>query len=209
MQGSEDEDMATKAFNALKEVSSARRRRLAPRGLPGTPVCLQGSLSLQTPSSPSGSLRLGWGSLGALRVTPPWSPQLVQECNASVQSMKRTEELIHLSKKIHFEGKVSAFSQGAGTPGGGQPCRLLPGAAGQSVAVQPSTPCPLPPALPRPPPPSQIFPLISQARWLVRHGELVELAPLPAVPPAKLKLSSKAVYLHLFNDCLLLSRRKE
>ncbi|XP_010837662.1 PREDICTED: rho guanine nucleotide exchange factor 19 [Bison bison bison] len=102
-QGSEDEDMATKAFNALKE--------------------------------------------------------LVQECNASVQSMKRTEELIHLSKKIHFEGKI--------------------------------------------------FPLISQARWLVRHGELVELAPLPAVPPAKLKLSSKAVYLHLFNDCLLLSRRKE
>ncbi|XP_062962914.1 rho guanine nucleotide exchange factor 19 [Cynocephalus volans] len=102
-QGSEGEDMATKAFNALKE--------------------------------------------------------LVQECNASVQSMKRTEELIHLSKKIHFEGKI--------------------------------------------------FPLISQARWLVRHGELVELAPLPAVPPAKLKLSSKAVYLHLFNDCLLLSRRKE
>ncbi|OWK12988.1 ARHGEF19 [Cervus elaphus hippelaphus] len=102
-QGSEDEDMATKAFNALKE--------------------------------------------------------LVQECNASVQTMKRTEELIHLSKKIHFEGKI--------------------------------------------------FPLISQARWLVRHGELVELAPLPAVPPAKLKLSSKAVYLHLFNDCLLLSRRKE
>ncbi|XP_037684336.1 rho guanine nucleotide exchange factor 19 [Choloepus didactylus] len=102
-QGSEDEDMATKAFNALKE--------------------------------------------------------LVQECNASVQSMKRTEELIHLSKKIHFEGKI--------------------------------------------------FPLISQARWLVRHGELVELAPLPVAPPAKLKLSSKAVYLHLFNDCLLLSRRKE
>ena len=37
----------------------------------------------------------------------------------------------------------------------------------------------------------------------------MELVPLPAVPPAKLKLSSKAVYLHLFNDCLLLSRRKE
>lgn len=85
--------------------------------------------------------------------------ELVQECNSSVQTMKRTEELIHLSKKIHFEGKI--------------------------------------------------FPLISQARWLVRHGELVELAPLPAAPPAKLKLSSKVVYLHLFNDCLLLSRRKE
>lgn len=65
------------------------------------------------------------------------------------------------------------------------------------------------PALPILYPSLQIFPLISQARWLVRHGELVELAPLPAAPPAKLKLSSKAVYLHLFNDCLLLSRRKE
>lgn len=74
-----------------------------------------------------------------------------------------------------------------------------------------SLPCCPRPDLPSPlPPPSfQIFPLISQARWLVRHGELVELAPLPAAPPAKLKLSSKAVYLHLFNDCLLLSRRKE
>ena len=74
-----------------------------------------------------------------------------------------------------------------------------------------SLPCCPGPDLPSPLPlPSfQIFPLISQARWLVRHGELVELAPLPAAPPAKLKLSSKAVYLHLFNDCLLLSRRKE
>lgn len=45
-----------------------------------------------------------------LQVTYPWPPQLVQECNASVQSMKRTEELIHLSKKIHFEGKVHAHS---------------------------------------------------------------------------------------------------
>lgn len=45
-----------------------------------------------------------------LQVTHPWPPQLVQECNASVQSMKRTEELIHLSKKIHFEGKVPAHS---------------------------------------------------------------------------------------------------
>ncbi|XP_038602914.1 rho guanine nucleotide exchange factor 19 [Tachyglossus aculeatus] len=87
--------------------------------------------------------------------------KLVQECNASVQSMKRTEELIHLNKKIHFESKI--------------------------------------------------FPLISQSRWLVRHGELVELAPPlpPTATPTKLKLSRKAVYLHLFNDCLLLSRRKE
>lgn len=32
--------------------------------------------------------------------------QIIKECNSSVQSMKRMEELIHLNKKIHFEGKV-------------------------------------------------------------------------------------------------------
>ncbi|XP_069467205.1 rho guanine nucleotide exchange factor 19 [Ambystoma mexicanum] len=86
--------------------------------------------------------------------------KLVKECNASVQSMKRTEELIHLNKKIHFESKI--------------------------------------------------FPLISQSRWLVKHGELVEVdLQMPTVSGAKLKLLSKPVYLHLFNDCLLLSRKKE
>nr|XP_033778295.1 rho guanine nucleotide exchange factor 19 [Geotrypetes seraphini] len=86
--------------------------------------------------------------------------KLVKECNASVQSMKRTEELIHLNKKIHFESKI--------------------------------------------------FPLISQSRWLVKHGELVELdMQLTNTYGSKVKLLTKAVYLHLFNDCLLLSRRKE
>ncbi|XP_069096833.1 rho guanine nucleotide exchange factor 19 [Pleurodeles waltl] len=86
--------------------------------------------------------------------------KLVKECNASVQSMKRTEELIHLNKKIHFESKI--------------------------------------------------FPLISQSRWLVKHGELVEVdTQMPTVSGSKLKLCSKPVYLHLFNDCLLLSRKKE
>lgn len=77
--GSQDEDMATKAFSALKEVSSGIRA--------------------------AGS----WGPFLPLveaPLTPHCHPQLVQECNASVQSMKRTEELIHLSKKIHFEGKA-------------------------------------------------------------------------------------------------------
>ncbi|XP_050787161.1 rho guanine nucleotide exchange factor 19 isoform X3 [Gopherus flavomarginatus] len=86
--------------------------------------------------------------------------KLVKECNTSVQSMKRTEELIHLNKKIHFESKI--------------------------------------------------FPLISQSRWLVKHGELVEVdMQLSSTLAAKFKLSTKTVYLHLFNDCLLLSRRKE
>ncbi|KAM4704517.1 LOW QUALITY PROTEIN: rho guanine nucleotide exchange factor 19 [Rhinophrynus dorsalis] len=85
--------------------------------------------------------------------------KLVKECNASVQSMKRTEELIHLNKKIHFESKI--------------------------------------------------FPLISQSRWLVKHGELVELDMLMSnTAGSKFKLTPKPVYLP-FNDCLLLSRRKE
>ncbi|KAM3922572.1 rho guanine nucleotide exchange factor 19-like [Leptodactylus fuscus] len=86
--------------------------------------------------------------------------KLVKECNSSVQSMKRTEELIHLNKKIHFESKI--------------------------------------------------FPLISQSRWLVKHGELTELdMQIPNAAGSRFKLCPKPVYLHLFNDCLLLSRKKE
>lgn len=86
--------------------------------------------------------------------------KLVKECNSSVQSMKRTEELIHLNKKIHFESKI--------------------------------------------------FPLISQSRWLVKHGELTELdMQIPNAAGSRFKLYPKPVYLHLFNDCLLLSRKKE
>uniref|UniRef100_A0A8C4Z7L6 Rho guanine nucleotide exchange factor (GEF) 19 n=1 Tax=Gadus morhua TaxID=8049 RepID=A0A8C4Z7L6_GADMO len=82
------------------------------------------------------------------------------ECNCSVQSMKRMEELIHLNKKIHFESKI--------------------------------------------------FPLISQSRWLVKHGELLEVdTQTMSISGSKLKLPTKPVYLHLFNDCLLLSRRKD
>ncbi|MEQ2157250.1 Rho guanine nucleotide exchange factor 19 [Goodea atripinnis] len=85
---------------------------------------------------------------------------IIRECNSSVQSMKRMEELIHLNKKIHFEGKI--------------------------------------------------FPLISQSRWLVKHGELLEVdTQMMSISGSKLKLPTKPVYLHLFNDCLLLSRRKE
>ncbi|XP_061826473.1 rho guanine nucleotide exchange factor 19 isoform X1 [Nerophis lumbriciformis] len=86
--------------------------------------------------------------------------KMIKECNCSVQSMKRMEELIHLNKKIHFEGKI--------------------------------------------------FPLISQSRWLVKHGELLEVdTQTMTISGSKLKLPTKPVYLHLFNDCLLLSRRKD
>ncbi|XP_051787268.1 rho guanine nucleotide exchange factor 19 isoform X2 [Erpetoichthys calabaricus] len=86
--------------------------------------------------------------------------KLIKECNSSVQSMKRTEELIHLNKKIHFEGKI--------------------------------------------------FPLISQSRWLVKHGELLEVdTQTISMSGSKLKLPTRPVYLHLFNDYLLLSRKKE
>ncbi|XP_034027821.1 rho guanine nucleotide exchange factor 19 isoform X2 [Thalassophryne amazonica] len=86
--------------------------------------------------------------------------KIIKECNSSVQSMKRMEELIHLNKKIHFEGKI--------------------------------------------------FPLISQSRWLVKHGELLEVnTQMMSISGSKLKLPTKPVYLHLFNDCLLLSRKKD
>uniref|UniRef100_A0A4W5M7V4 Rho guanine nucleotide exchange factor 19 n=1 Tax=Hucho hucho TaxID=62062 RepID=A0A4W5M7V4_9TELE len=86
--------------------------------------------------------------------------KLIMECNSSVQSMKRMEELIHLNKKIHFEGKI--------------------------------------------------FPLISQSRWLVKHGELLEVdTQTMSISGSKFKLPTRPVYLHLFNDCLLLSRRKD
>ncbi|KAI1890807.1 hypothetical protein AGOR_G00157420 [Albula goreensis] len=86
--------------------------------------------------------------------------KIIKECNSSVQSMKRTEELIHLNKKIHFEGKI--------------------------------------------------FPLISQSRWLVKHGELLEVdTQTMSISGSKFKLPTRPVYLHLFNDCLLLSRKKD
>ncbi|XP_049437007.1 rho guanine nucleotide exchange factor 19 [Epinephelus fuscoguttatus] len=86
--------------------------------------------------------------------------KIIKECNSSVQSMKRMEELIHLNKKINFEGKI--------------------------------------------------FPLISQSRWLVKHGELLEVdTQMMSISGSKLKFPTKPVYLHLFNDCLLLSRRKD
>ncbi|KAK1801812.1 hypothetical protein P4O66_022449 [Electrophorus voltai] len=86
--------------------------------------------------------------------------KIIKECNSSVQSMKRMEELIHLSKRIHFEGKI--------------------------------------------------FPLISQSRWLVKHGELLEVdTQTMSISGSKFKLPTRPVYLHLFNDCLLLSRRKD
>ncbi|XP_072887957.1 rho guanine nucleotide exchange factor 19 isoform X1 [Hemitrygon akajei] len=86
--------------------------------------------------------------------------KLTQECNSSVQSMKRTEELIHLNNKFHFESKI--------------------------------------------------FPLISQSRWLVKHGELTEVdSQTNNMSGSKFKLSNRPIYLHLFNDCLLLSRKKD
>uniref|UniRef100_A0A8C4SIA2 Rho guanine nucleotide exchange factor 19 n=1 Tax=Erpetoichthys calabaricus TaxID=27687 RepID=A0A8C4SIA2_ERPCA len=56
----------------------------------------------------------------------------------------------------------------------------------------------------------KIFPLISQSRWLVKHGELLEVdTQTISMSGSKLKLPTRPVYLHLFNDYLLLSRKKE
>lgn len=54
----------------------------------------------------------------------------------------------------------------------------------------------------------KIFPLISQSRWLVKSGELTALE-FSASPGLRRKLNTRPVHLHLFNDCLLLSRPRE
>ncbi|XP_050180490.1 rho guanine nucleotide exchange factor 5 isoform X2 [Myiozetetes cayanensis] len=53
----------------------------------------------------------------------------------------------------------------------------------------------------------KIFPLISQSRRLVKCGELTALDFNN--PSPKWKVTTRPIYLHLFNDCLLLSRPKE
>uniref|UniRef100_A0A8D0KPD6 Rho guanine nucleotide exchange factor 5 n=1 Tax=Salvator merianae TaxID=96440 RepID=A0A8D0KPD6_SALMN len=52
----------------------------------------------------------------------------------------------------------------------------------------------------------KIFPLISQSRRLVKRGELTALEYNLSV---KWKITTRPIYLHLFNDYLLLSRPKE
>uniref|UniRef100_UPI002953ED46 rho guanine nucleotide exchange factor 5 n=1 Tax=Panthera onca TaxID=9690 RepID=UPI002953ED46 len=54
----------------------------------------------------------------------------------------------------------------------------------------------------------KIFPLISQSRWLVKSGELTALE-FSLSPGPRRKLNTRPVHLHLFNDCLLLSRPRE
>ncbi|XP_044152357.1 uncharacterized protein LOC122940080 isoform X2 [Bufo gargarizans] len=53
----------------------------------------------------------------------------------------------------------------------------------------------------------KIFPLISQSRRLVKHGEVTSLEFNSM--SFKWKVTTRPVYLHLFNDCLLLSRIRE
>ena len=76
------------------------------------------------------------------------------------------------------------------------------GRRGNPGLVEPVTlPSPSSPAL-------QIFPLISQSRWLVKSGELTALE-FSISPGLRRKLNTRPVHLHLFNDCLLLSRPRE
>ncbi|KAJ6668467.1 hypothetical protein lerEdw1_011949 [Lerista edwardsae] len=52
----------------------------------------------------------------------------------------------------------------------------------------------------------KIFPLISQSRRLIKRGELIALEYNLSL---KWKLTTRPIYLHLFNDYLLLSRPRE
>lgn len=53
----------------------------------------------------------------------------------------------------------------------------------------------------------KIFPLISASRRLVKHGEVTALEYNPI--SSKWKSTNRQVYLHLFSDCLMLSRIRE
>ncbi|XP_068113671.1 uncharacterized protein [Hyperolius riggenbachi] len=53
----------------------------------------------------------------------------------------------------------------------------------------------------------KIFPLISASRRLIKHGEVILLEYNPV--SFRWKGTTRPVYLHLFNDCLLLSRVRE
>ncbi|MBN3322039.1 ARHG5 factor, partial [Atractosteus spatula] len=52
-------------------------------------------------------------------------------------------------------------------------------------------------------------PLITRGRWLVREGELQEVTVQECPGTARRRITRRAVYLHLFNDLLLLSHREE
>ncbi|KAM6434404.1 rho guanine nucleotide exchange factor 19 [Liasis olivaceus] len=53
------------------------------------------------------------------------------------------------------------------------------------------------------------LPLFSQGRWLVQEGEFLQVLVQEAGLGYRPHLSLKAIHLHLFNDLLLLSHRKE
>ncbi|XP_062896031.1 rho guanine nucleotide exchange factor 5-like, partial [Mobula hypostoma] len=53
-----------------------------------------------------------------------------------------------------------------------------------------------------------IFPLVSQSRRLLKHGSLTEMEYTSSAHSRR-KGTTRAVYLHLFNDCILLSRQRE
>ncbi|XP_043916383.1 rho guanine nucleotide exchange factor 19-like [Protopterus annectens] len=55
-------------------------------------------------------------------------------------------------------------------------------------------------------PKTKSIPLISRDRWLVREGELAQIKEVSG--GCGTKYSMEAIYLHLFNDLLLLSRKK-
>ncbi|XP_069774974.1 rho guanine nucleotide exchange factor 19 isoform X2 [Narcine bancroftii] len=78
--------------------------------------------------------------------------KLTQECNSSVQSMKRTEELIHLNNKFHFESKHrevcsvcpcedrGAEAEGPEHEGARDPRACLPPSAPRQAARQTADP---------------------------------------------------------------------
>ena len=138
--------------------------------------------------------------------------QLIQESNDSITQMKSIESLVSLSAKVDFECRVrKSFCVGLAPYILGvlvenvnkndenivrffmhyslSHCLSLSLSASLSVFLSLSL--------------SQTLPLVSQSRRLVREGPATELMDF------SLKETERSVFLHLFNDYLLLSLHKE
>lgn len=108
--------------------------------------------------------------------------QLVNSCNDGARRMERTEQMYTIQKQMEF-GKIKVSPRAETRTRGGE---LM-------VQVKPGL-CLLQP-----------FPLVSSSRWLKKRGELALFSEELSIWRA---FSHRSYYLFLFNDVLIITKRK-